>query len=67
MNLAHRPDVPAWLLALVALICITILTALHDTVPSVLEVIAGGAVVGGAALPSAPRGQRATDTTTKGR
>jgi hypothetical protein len=65
MSPLHRPDLPAYVLAAIALVCITLLVALHDTVPQVLADIAILGAGGGVALRSTT--QRNTDTTTKGR
>jgi hypothetical protein len=53
---AQRPEILPYLVAVVAVIGIIVLTAMGDKVPDILNIIAGGAVIGGAAI-SSPRGQ----------
>jgi hypothetical protein len=51
----QRPEILPYLVAIVAVIGIIVLTAMGDKVPDILNIIAGGAVIGGAAI-SSPRG-----------
>lgn len=49
MNAHERPEILPYVVAIVAVIGIVILAALGDKVPDILNIIAGGATIGGAA------------------
>lgn len=50
MTASERPEILPYLVAVLAVIGIVLLTALGDKVPDILNIIAGGATIGGAAI-----------------
>ena len=52
MTANQRPEILPYLVAIVAVIGIIVLAALSKTIPDILQVIAGGAVIVGAAISS---------------
>lgn len=50
MNAGERPEILPYIVAVIAVIGIIVLTAMSDKIPDILNIIAGGAVIGGAAI-----------------
>lgn len=50
-----RPEIPAFLIAALALIGVVVLTALGDPVPDILNVVTVGALTAAGAITQVPR------------